>query len=165
MEYFIGDSVLYEGQMGRISKIDGDKVTINCVSTILEANKEEISRVHQFEFEPFDYGSMLEAERDMLRDMYDYFSSDKAMIADAKVSAKEIKLAIKLLNIILGYDESYYQKNGRRHLTVYSNLGNASRFDVNLVGDKIFLSQFVREEKAWLLYNRLRHEKMRKWWE
>lgn len=165
MEYFIGDSVLYKGQMGRISKIDGDKVTINCSSTILEANKEGIIRVHQFEFEPFDYGFMLEAERDMLRDMYDYFSSNEAMIADAKECAKEIKLAINLLNIILGYDESYYQKGGQRHLTVYSNLENASRFNLSRIGDEIFLSQLIREEKAWLLYNRIRHEKMRKWWE
>lgn len=165
MEYFIGDSVLYKGQKGRISKIDGDKVTINCVSTILEASKEDIIRVHQFEFEPFDYGFMLEAERDMLRDMYDYFSSNEAMIADAKECAKEIKLAIKLLNIILNYDESYYQKGGQRHLTVYSNLKNANRFNLSMIGDEIFLSQLIREEKAWLLYNRLRHEKMRKWWE
>ena len=165
MEYFIGDHILYKGSEYRIQKIDGDIITLNWGCNILKVKKEELNRVHQFEFEPFDYGFMLEAERDMLRDMYDYFSSDEAMIADAKECAKEIKLAINLLNIILGYDNSYYQKNGLWHLDVYSNIGNASRFNLNIIGDETLLGQLVREEKAWLLYNRLRREKMRKWWE
>lgn len=165
MEYFIGDHILHKGSEYRIQKIDGDIITLSLGRYILKLKKEELTRVHQFEFEPFDYGFMLEAERDMLRDMYDYFSSDEAMIADAKECAKEIKLAINLLNIILGYDNSYYQKNGLWHLDVYSNIRNANRFGIEMINDETLLGQLVREEKAWLLYNRLRHEKMKKWWE
>lgn len=165
MEYFIGDLVLYKGSKYRIQKINGGIITIDWGRDTLIAKKEELTRINRVEFEPFDYGFMLDAERDMLRDMYDFFSSDKAMVADAKECAKEIKLAINLLNIILGYDNSYYQKNGLWHLDVYSNIGNASRFGLDMICDETLLGQLVREEKAWLLYNRLRHEKMRKWWE
>ena len=48
-------------------------------------------------FQPWDYGFNLEIEREMLNRMYKFFSSNKPAVMGSERAAREIKLAIKLL--------------------------------------------------------------------
>ena len=54
----------------------------------------------------YDYGYLLELEREKLKDMYEYFSNAN-IIEDEWIRARDCKLAISLLNIILEDDSSY----------------------------------------------------------
>lgn len=117
-------------------------------------------------FNTYDYAYLLSIEKQALICMKDYFSNSNIAVSDKEV-AKDLDLAIKLLDIILEIDNSYtYSFPGKFHSIKYVNTKNAYRF---LSGYKFDFSSPVikdalRVEKAWHLYNRLRELKMRHWW-
>lgn len=114
------------------------------------------------EFRPWDYGFNLEIEREMFKKMYKYFSSDKP-VTD-KVVAKYIKLAINLLTIIMEDDRSVQFRNNEWIGTKYINIRNSKRF-VNFEVNGPIREDYLRIEKAWHLYNKLRFYKMRVMWD
>jgi hypothetical protein len=113
-------------------------------------------------FQPFDYGYILEYELKALTKMAEFFNSDKTYSVDAKLYAKQIELAIKLLRIAIGRDSNY--KDGFYY--GYTNDRNCRRFlKVNPpINDGILLNG-LREQKAWYLYNKMRAYKMQLWWD
>lgn len=113
-------------------------------------------------FYPFDYGFVLSLEKQALIRMYEYFKVSR--IAEGnEVVEKNLKLALKLLDIVLEIDSSY---NSERFVDRHINIKNCKRFwpkaaDLDL--SKPILQDHLRIEKAWYLYNKLRFERMRTW--
>lgn len=135
----------------------------------------------------YDYGYLLELEREKLKDMYKYFSTAN-IIEDEWVLARDCKLAIALLNIILEDDSSYdvyFAKGakigeGRYVIRKYVNDSNIDRFlhrDIckryRIESSKknkdnkipIIVRDELRVEKAWNLYCKLREYSLRSWWD
>lgn len=118
-------------------------------------------------FKDFDYGYLLAIEKQALICMRNYFSNSDIAVSDKEV-ARDLNLAIKLLDIILELDEAYtYSYPGRYYNIKYVNTRNAFRFlpsCCNINPDSPAIKGALRIEKAWHLYNRLRELKMRYWW-
>ncbi len=117
-------------------------------------------------FCPFDYGFVLSLEKQALIRMYEYFKVSR--IAEGnEVIEKDLKLALKLLDIILEIDSSYHHDlNTDGYIDRYINIRNWRRFlpkstNLNLP----IIKDYLRIEKAWYLYNKLRFERMRTWWD
>ena len=134
---------------------------------------------------PYDYAYLLELEREKLKDMYEYFSNAD-ITANEQVHARDCKLAISLLDIILGDDSSYdvyFPKGakideGKYVIRKYVNDFNISRFmnrDIckryRIESTKknknnnfpIIIRDELRVEKAWNLYCKLREYRLRTW--
>ena len=136
---------------------------------------------------PYDYGYLLELEREKLKDMYEYFSNAN-IIENEWILARDCKLAIALLDIILGDDSSYDVYfaegakigEGRYVIRKYVNDSNINRFLDRYVCKKyriesskknkdnkfpIIVRDELRVEKAWNLYCKLREYNLRNWWD
>lgn len=172
---FVGDQVIYEGSVYRVFKVNGDTINIANDYSEAEALEDELTVVYISNFEPFDYGFMLDNERIMLRKMYDFFS-EESMLCDKDDIARHIGLAINLLNIILAYDDPLVMdyddssehkdviRNASFKITVYVNTRNAARFLKENINHPI-LENELRKEKAWYLYHKLRFNYLRNCWE
>ena len=172
---FVGDQVIYEGSVYRVFKVNGDIINIANDYSEAEAFEDELTVVYVSNFEPFDYGFMLDNERIMLRQMYDFFTKE-SVLCDKDDIARHIGLAINLLNIILAYDDplvmeyndsSEYKdviRDASFRITVYVNTKNATRFLRCNVGHPMLQNE-LRKEKAWYLYNRLRYYYLQNIWE
>lgn len=172
---FVGDQVIYEGNVYKVFKVNGDIINIANEYSEAEAFEEELTVVYEPDFEPFDYGYMLDNERIMLRKMHDFFS-EESMLCDKDDIARHIGLAINLLNIILAYDDplvmeyndsSEYKDvigNASFRITVYVNTRNAARFLMENINHPI-LENELRKEKAWYLYHKIRFNYLRNCWE
>ena len=135
----------------------------------------------------YDYGYLLELEREKLKDMYEYFSNAN-IIENEWIRARDCKLAIALLNIILEDDSSYdvYFADGakigegRYVIRKYVNDSNIDRFMHPNICKKyriestkknkdnkipIIVRDELRVEKAWNLYCKLREYSLRSWWD
>lgn len=126
-------------------------------------SKNLIKKAHKFQ--PWDYGFNLELEQEMLRDMYAFWSSDKPISVGSERVAREINLAINLLDIILENNHSYDVFTDKS--LKYVNIRNSLRFTPlkGLCGNDLVFKDIVRQEKAWYLYNKLRYYRMRTWWD
>ena len=133
-------------------------------------------------FNPWDFGYMLEMEKQMLRQMQEYHSFSNITINNPEI-ARQLKWAIKLLNIADETDSAwkssgplFKDNNGvvgrnpkyKCWLTTYINTKNWRRF-INF-SDKpdwnnIHLQDHLRRMKAWYLYNRLRYLHGFWWWD
>ena len=141
--------------------------------------------------QPYDYSYLLELEREKLKDMYKYFSNAN-IIEDEWIRARDCKLAIALLDIILEDDSSYDvylpkfgdfiegKHNIRYVIRKYVNDSNINRFmnrDIckkyRIASSKknendnlpIIIRDELRIEKAWNLYCKLREYRLRTWWD
>lgn len=121
------------------------------------------------QFQPWDYGFNLEIEREMFKKQYEFFSSDKPIAVGSERVAREVKLAIKLLRIIMEEDSAVswggLKNPNKWTLVKYVNIKNASRFGVNEHLDKPVFLDLLRQEKAWYLYNKLRFYRLRTFWD
>lgn len=161
---FVGDQVIYEGSVYRVFKVNGDIINIANDYSEAEAFEDELTVVYASNFEPFDYGFMLDNERTMLRKMYDFFTKE-SMLCDRDDIARHIGLAINLLNVVLAYDDPLImEEEASFTITVYVNIGNATRFIRCNVGHPMLQNE-LRKEKAWYLYNRLRYYYLQNIWE
>lgn len=118
-------------------------------------------------FEPFDFGFLLEMERQSLIQMRDYFKVSNISEDDYKVYT-QIRLAVQLLNIVLEEDSAYHYNNGESFVDIYINPRNSYRF-MNAVSSDVIknnpvLLDDLRIQKAWFLYNKLRFYSMQGWW-
>lgn len=126
-------------------------------------------------FQPFDYGYLLSIEKVALKRMADYFDKADLAVSD-KRSAKEIRLALKLLDIVLDEDSAYnpgkvvIEGHTLKHvegdnMNVYVNTRNWNRFfSHDCDWSKPILQDDLRNQKAWYLYNKLKYYYQRGWW-
>lgn len=121
-------------------------------------------------YQPWDYGFNIDIEKAMLKKMYLFFSSDKPRSVGSERVAKEINLALKLLDIILEKDDACVfnlqkgYKDAKYYLVKYINSRNYNRF-VKFEPKNPLLLNELRKEKAWFLYNKLRLYRMQSWWD
>ena len=136
---------------------------------------------------PYDYAYLLMLEREKLKDMYEYFSNAN-IIENEWIRARDCKLAIALLDIILGDNSSYDVYfaegakigEGRYVIRKYVNDYNIDRFlncDIckkyRIESSKknknnkfpIIIRDELRVEKAWNLNCKLREYSLRSWWD
>ncbi len=124
-------------------------------------NKRLIKKIIQFK--PYDYGFLLELEKECLLNMYNFFISDNTHLANSEEVAKDIKLALKLLEIVLD-DESLVKTSQGYIYTKYVNTRNQKRF-IKYYYNTAFHQMSLRETKAWYLYNKLRYYKLFTFWD
>jgi hypothetical protein len=119
------------------------------------------------EFQPFDYSFMLNIELQCLRQMLEFYESNKPMAKGSEECAKWIRIAIECL--LYGYDKKYKESK--------VNLRNLDKWDV----DKGFIDTInialrngsdmgiyygmIRQHKAFVLYNKIRSYYMKQWWD
>lgn len=116
-------------------------------------------------FRPFDFGFLLEIEEQALIYMQDYFRTSKIAVGNER-NAELISLAIKLLRIATEQDSSLNISglNEYEYLK-YVNIKNAKRYNQFFTSWGPFELESLRIEKAWRLYNRIRNQYMREWWD
>ena len=140
-----------------------------------------------FRIYDFDYTSILEIERHQLERVKNSLVNRRKYI-DWDRSAKEIELAIKLLDIVLHESEDIIfigksvdiDENGKLSLDPNSkwlyphnvNTNNASRFVSPMMISKFndpkigeLMKEDLRETKAWYLYNKIKYRYLRSWWD
>lgn len=134
----------------------------------------------------WDYSFMLEIERKKLNNMCNwYLNNNYGTAVTGKRTYRQMKLAVNLLDIILGNDDWWTididrpliidgKYIGREDsdilLTKYVNLNNYQRYLPYLRQESIdrnpnLWSVELREAKAWYLYHRLKCQYMRTWWD
>lgn len=136
-------------------------------------------------FYPWDFGYMIQIEKQMLKQMQDYHTNSN-IIEDNPEIARQLKWAIKLLNIA-DETESAWQfsnpifvdNNGvvernpefKFWLTTYINTKNWKRFitipnEAHIPNwNNIHIQDHLRQMKAWYIYNRLRYIYLMNWWD
>lgn len=121
-------------------------------------------------FCPFDYGFVLSIEKQALIRMYEYFKVSRIAEGNERVE-KELNLALKLLDIVLEIDSAYhcdFKPRSDGFVDRHINVKNWKRFcpkAANLDWNTPILKDYLRREKAWYLYNKLKFERMRSWWD
>ena len=158
-----------------------------CISQIWRRFRRLSSRIRKiwhfiglarYDFD-WDYAYMLEMERAKLEDMAKYFTESRIAEHDWAV-ARDAKICIRLIDIIIGNDSSYVMKdNEKKPFMEWDlveikkvNLKNAERFlskeRIDRYRDhprmKVYLKDDLRIEKAWNLYCKIREYNMRSWW-
>ena len=132
----------------------------------LRKNKNKRLIKEAMKFYPFDYSFVLSLEKQALIRMYEYFKVSR--IAEGnEVIEKDLKLALKLLDIVLEIDSVYYS-GSKGFICRHINIKNWKRFcpkAVNINWDSLIFKDYLRREKAWYLYNKLRFERMRTWYD
>lgn len=118
-------------------------------------------------FQGWDYEYQLNIEKQCMQKMLEYHKESN-IIADNGNSkiAKQIKMAIKLLDIAVGKN-SYYDVYSKRPRG-YINKKNYRRFLKHEYSDPEFtpaMLDCLRQCKAWYLYNKIRYNYMFGWWD
>ena len=119
----------------------------------------------------FDYHYLLEIEQHKLKNMLKFFTSVDAWTNTDKV-VRDLKLCIKLIDIILERDEEFEKTIDRilqgKEPTFYINVKNCKRFysrwDVESFENYPPLKTELRRIKALRLYNKIRNN-IFIWWD
>ena len=138
-------------QQQKTTKVKGQKrrVAEHC-NFSTKYTEEEVAAMTDY-----DYGYLLDMMYYKLERMNVFFNSKYTHLVNAKKVAKQIEVAMRLLNIIrgksVGLDEEELEK--------IVNQRNACRFSpyVSLYG--------LREEKAWHVFFLYLEHRMRNWWD
>lgn len=117
-------------------------------------------------FRPWDYGYILDMEKESLKRLKEGMVSHVGSERDKE----RIQLAINLLSIINEEDRKYdYIKD---KMLIYVNKTNFKRFFIEKrypISESFYNSEIfkysLRQEKAWYLYHKLRLYYMRTWWD
>jgi hypothetical protein len=102
----------------------------------------------------YDYDYLLDTIYYKMERMVAFFNSKHTHIAGAKKVAKQIEVALRLLNIIRGKSVTYDEKE----LEKIVNTRNKSRF-------KGYTLYGLRKEKAWHVFFLYLEHRMRNWWD
>ena len=102
----------------------------------------------------YDYDYLLDTMYYKMERMVAFFNSKHTHIAGAKKVAKQIEVALRLLNIIRGKSVTYDEKE----LEKIVNTRNESRF-------KGYTLYGLRKEKAWHVFFLYLEHRMRNWWD
>ena len=98
-------------------------------------------------FKPWDFGFNLEIEREMLNRMYEFYSSDKPVTVGSERVAREVKLAIKLLGIIMGEDRAVsWTEISNIHGWKLNKYVNTSRFGIFFKLDEPITKDQLRKD-------------------
>ena len=130
-------------------KVKGQKRRVVEQTPRVYYSDEEIAQM-----EDYDYGFLLDMMYHKFERMVAFFNSKYTHIVGAKKVAKQIEVAMRLLNIVRGKGEFYEDEE----LEGIVNQRNATRYrSYSLYG--------LRQEKAWhVLFLYLEH-RMRDWWD
>ena len=132
----------------------------------LRKNKNKRLIKEAMKFYPFHYSFVLSLEEQALIRMYEYYKVSR--IAEGnEVIENDLKLALKLLDIVLEID-SVYNSGSKGFICRHINIKNWKRFcskAVRINRDSLIFKDYLRREKAWYLYNKLRFERMRTWYD
>ncbi len=130
------------------AKVKGQKRRVADRSERPQYTDEEVAKLVDY-----DYHHLLDMVYYKLDRMQNYFLSNQAHTASAKKKAKQMAVAMKLIDIVNGRD--YFDRDEEP----YINMNNFSRF-----GD--FHSPFtLRKEKAWHVLFRYLESRMKGWWD
>lgn len=117
------------------------------------------------QFQPWDYGFILDMERAALEHMADYIKN-KGIHVNADRDAERIKLTIKLLDIAINNTCEFELVDSG---IIYVNTRNKHRyFRKDLISEQCYnlISNItIREEKAWYLYCKMREYWFRTFWD
>ena len=140
------------------------KVKIEQKTTIIKGQKRRVAEHGPWEgkYTDEEIASMVDYDYDYLLDtmyykmerMVAFFNSKHTHIAGAKKVAKQIEVALRLLNIIRGKSVTYDEKE----LEKIVNTRNESRF-------KGYTLYGLRKEKAWHVFFLYLEHRMRNWWD
>lgn len=136
----------------------------------LRKNRNKSLIKEAMKFYPFDYGFVLSLEKQALIQMYEYFKVSRIVVGN-EIVEKNLKLALGLLDIVLEIDSAYncdFKSESGGFVDRHINTKNWKRFcpkDTSLDWNTPILKDYLRREKAWYLYNKLRFERMRSWWD
>lgn len=118
---------------------------------------------------PFDFGYLLSLEKAKLQEMLHYFNNAD-IIEDYKPIQKDIKLSLKLLDIICEEELTFtYEKRGgfEYKCLVNVNLNNGHRYfnekELEFVKNKIPHMLYIAKAKH--LYYKLLEYKIETWWD
>ena len=134
-------------------------------------------------FEPWDWGFMIALEKQMLKQMQEYHETAQ-IITDSPKIARQIKWALKLLDIADGTNSAWHYSgdlyidvddNGcicrnpdyKTWIDTYVNTKNWKRFypikhpNFNNPHNQ----DYLRQQKAWYIYNKLRFYYLQTWWD
>lgn len=138
-------------QQQKTTKVKGQKrrVAEHC-NFSTKYTEEEVAAMTDY-----DYGYLLDMMYYKLERMNVFFNSKYTHLVNAKKVAKQIEVAMRLLNIIRGKSVDLDEEE----LEKIVNQRNASRFSpyVSLYG--------LREEKAWHVFFLYLEHRMRNWWD
>lgn len=136
----------------------------------------------------FDYSSLLEIEHHQLIKLRDCISKYQHHVS-ADIDIRNMNWAIACLDIVLedgcaypngeegffikklnekGFNELVPNPKHKWIMPIYVNTRNAKRFWKGYKEDsqiKDLLKDYLRIEKAWYLYNKIRQEQLREWWD
>lgn len=113
----------------------------------------------------FDYSSQLQIELHQLKKLRDCISKYQSYI-DSWYDIRNMSLAITCLEIILNNDSGV-----KSEIPLYINTKNRNRFlevsDETIKNNDIkdIILDDIRAEKAWYIYNKIREEHLREWWD
>ena len=102
--------------------------------------------------------------------MYEYFKVSRIAEGNEFVE-RDLKLALGLLDIVLEIDSAYhcdFRPRSKGFVDRHINIKNWKRFRpkaADLDWSEPILQDSLRREKAWYLYNKLKFERMRTWWD
>ena len=138
-------------QQQKTTKVKGQKrrVAEHC-NFSTKYTEEEVAAMTDY-----DYGYLLDMMYYKLERMNVFFNSKYTHLVNAKKVAKQIEVAMRLLNIIRGKSVDLDEEE----LEKIVNQRNACRFSpyVSLFG--------LREEKAWHVFFLYLEHRMRNWWD
>jgi hypothetical protein len=116
-------------------------------------------------FKSYDYSYMLTMEREMLHLMYTHHKSSNLIEENPRI-AKEIELAIKLLDIATGVIQVlHFDSKGEAYIIKKVNVKNANRFSEKIYNNSPIYLDLLRKNKAWYLYNKLKYNYLFNWWD
>lgn len=133
-------------------------------------------------FQPWDWGYMIMLEKQTLKQMQEYHKTAEIIVDSPKI-ARQIKWALKLLDIA---DETtsawhcsgdlYVDNNGcvgrnpnyKTWIDTYVNTKNWKRFWPLYKAPNFETphnQDYLRQQKAWYIYNKIRFYYLQTWWE
>ena len=133
-------------------KVKGQKRRVIEQTPRVYYSNEEIAQRNDY-----DYGFLFDMMYHKFERMAAFFNSKYTHIVGAKKVAKQIEVAMRLLNIVRGKREFYEDEE----LEGMVNLRNARRYSP----DGIYTLHSLRQDKAWhVLFLYLEH-RMKNWWD
>ena len=120
------------------------------------------------EWEWFDYGYMFDIEKAELETMIQHYESKDALSAEAENVAKQMKLCLKLLNIVIddGLSLWHFNKNRKIQTDIYVNTRNMHRFvDKKYENHYLAWPADLYVMKALYLYHAIRARFDKTWWD
>ena len=133
-------------------KVKGQKRRVVEQTPRVYYSDEEIAQM-----EDYDYGFLLDMMYHKFERMVAFFNSKYTHIVGAKKVAKQIGVAMRLLNIVRGKGEFYEDEELERIV----NTRNVKRYSP----DGIYTLYSLCQDKAWHVFFLYLEHRMKNWWD